>query len=232
MDVPAFLLPRPAMPGDAATLAGFERLYAAAIAAEGRELSYDLAAPKWQFLCYLADSRELLLHGSGDAGIERFEPRQSNDVNEFGDRKAVYAASDGLWPMYFAILDRVCYPMSLINSSMRFELGGGRRSEPYYFFSISRQALAQRPWRNGTIYLLPRAGFEAQPPQRYGEQEIHVPQWASREPVRPLARLSVGPEDFPLLGQIRGHDDETTFARARANPDGFPWVEDAAVPGG
>jgi hypothetical protein len=38
-------------------------------------------------------------------------------------------------------------------------------------------------------------------------------------------RLTVEPEDFPLLGQIRGHDDEATFARARADPDGFPWLD-------
>jgi hypothetical protein len=38
-------------------------------------------------------------------------------------------------------------------------------------------------------------------------------------------KLSVGPEDFPLLDHIRGHDDESTFARARADPDGFPWVD-------
>jgi len=44
--------------------------------------------------------------------------------------------------------------------------------------------------------------------------------------LAPLARIAVDPEDFPLLDQMRGHDDEIAFARARANPNGFPWLED------
>jgi hypothetical protein len=51
---------------------------------------------------------------------------------------------------------------------------------------------------------------------------------ASQLPVAPLAKLSVGPEDFPFLSQLRGHDG-ATFARARANPGGFPWLEKDAI---
>jgi hypothetical protein len=118
--------------------------------------------------------------------------------------------------------------MSLINSSMRLGLPDGRQTDPYYFFSISDKALVQRPFRTGTIYLLPRAGFVQQPPLRSGGREIHLAHWASRAPVRPLARFTVRPEDFPFLARMRGHDDETTFARARADPDGFPWVDEPA----
>ncbi|MEO8883472.1 MAG: hypothetical protein ABI377_08705 [Devosia sp.] len=227
----SFFLARPPMPTDAKTIAAFEALYERALKGGGAAIDYYLAAPKWQFLCYLADTKNTVLHGSGNPDIKIFEPRKSDDVNAFGDRKAVYAASDGLWPMYFAILDRDRYPMSLINSSARIDLGDGRRGEPFYFFSITDKALAQRPYRQGTIYLLPRDTFEQQQPERYGDQTIHLPQWASLVPVKPLAKLSVGPEDFPLLSQMRGHDDETTFARARANPADFPWVEgEAAAP--
>ncbi|MGN6100347.1 MAG: hypothetical protein ACTHOR_04290 [Devosia sp.] len=225
-DIPAYFLPRPPLPDDPATLSAFDRLYEAACASGGAEIDYRLAAPRWQFLCHVADTRPVLLHGSGNPDIEVFEPRKSNDVNEFGDRKAVYAASDGLWPIYFAILDRANHPMTLINASLRVELADGGHSDPYYFFSITDRALARRPFRGGTIYLLPREGFAQQPPLRSGERIIHLPHWASPVPVRPLARLTVQPEDFPFLAQLRGHDDESTFARARANPDGFPWVED------
>ncbi|MEU1003082.1 hypothetical protein [Streptomyces tibetensis] len=41
----------------------------------------------------------VLLHGSGDPAIRRFEPRQPDDSSEFGNRRAVFAADDGLWPM-------------------------------------------------------------------------------------------------------------------------------------
>ncbi|WP_159030652.1 MULTISPECIES: hypothetical protein [Streptomyces] len=42
---------------------------------------------------------KLLLHGSGDPAIRRFEPRQPDDSSEFGNRRAVFAADDELWPM-------------------------------------------------------------------------------------------------------------------------------------
>ena len=93
------------MPADTATLRDFEALYKRVLTSGG-EVDYGLAAPRWQFLCFLADNKEVLLHGSGNPAISRFEPRKSDDVSEFGDRKAVYAAGDGIWPIYFAILDR------------------------------------------------------------------------------------------------------------------------------
>ena len=223
---PDFMLPRPPMPHDPAVLGAFDRLFDAAVAqGPARPIGYDLPYPRWQFICHLADTRDVVLHGSGNAGIDEFEPRQPNDTTVFGNQKAVYAASDGLWPMYFAILDRDTYPMLLINSSVRVAEPGGDVSEPRYFFSITRAALDQRPYRQGTIYFLPRHTFRVQPPETHGGQTIHIPQWASSEPVVPLCKIEVGPEDFPLLDRIRGHDDDVAFARIRANPDGFPWLD-------
>jgi hypothetical protein len=223
--IPSYFQPRPPMPRDPGILAGFDALHERAVASNGALLDYTLAAPIWQFLCHVSDTRGVLLHGSGNPDIEIFEPRRSSDVNPFGDQKAVYAAGDGIWPLYFAILDRTRFPMTLINSSMRLEQADGSLGEPCYFFSITDRALARRPFREGTIYLLARDGFVQQPPQRYEGWNIHLPQWASLSPVKPLARFRVRPEDFPFLQQLRGHDDESTFARARENPDGFPWVE-------
>lgn len=226
MQMPDFLEPRPAMPTDAATLAAFDALYDTAVAAgPGAPIDYRLAAPRWQFICHIADTRPVVLHGSGNPSIARFEPRQPMDNTEFGNRNAVYAASDGLWPMYFAILDRDRYDISLVNSAVRPLADDGTAGEPHYFFSISATALAAAPWRRGMLYFLPRDTFEQQPAARFGGLRVAIPQWASPEPVTPLARIEVGPEDFPLLAQIRGHDRETTFARARANPDGFPWID-------
>ena len=183
-----------------------------------------IAAPKWQFLRYLCERKEIVLHGTGRGDIAEFEPRQSSDVEEFGARRAVYAASDGIWPIYFAIVDRT-YATSLLNACLRVVGEDGNRSEPYYFFSINGDALAQRPWRRGTIYLLPRATFEQQPPRPYGGAQVEVAQWASPLRVRPMAQLAVGPEDFPFLGQIYPHDPPTILERASRDPGGFPWIE-------
>lgn len=220
---PPFYLKRPQMPGPD-LLATFDALFAGTLASPGHEIDYRLTAPKWQFLCHLADAHGVLLHGSTNPDIEQFEPRKSDDVHAFGDRRAVYAASDGIWPLYFAILDRQRFPMSLNNVCVR--LADEPSVEPHYFFSISQGALAQKPFRNGWVYVLPRAPFEMQPPVHAAGLRVEVPQWASLEAVRPLARLSVAPEDFPFLAQLRGHDDDEMFRRSRANPDGFPWLTD------
>ena len=227
MEMPPYFLPRPPATPDAATEAAFEALHAARIApGDGGLVPYALPAPKWQFLCWLADTKDVLLHGSGSGGITEFQPRKSDDIDEFGNRRAVYAASDGLWPIYFAIVDRDRYRMSLTNGCFRVADEGGGLSAPFYFFSVSQDALDKRPWRQGFVYVLPRETFEQQPPLDHQGSSAYVAQWASLVPVKPLARVAVGPEDFPFLGQIRGHDDAVLLARAAADPDGFPWLDE------
>jgi hypothetical protein len=225
MQLPPYFLPQPAANWEADTIAAFEQLFTLTLAqGMGTAIEYTLPAPKWQFLCYLCDHKNILLHGSGNANIVEFEPRKSNDVVAFGNRRAVYAASDGLWAIYFAIVDRDNHVTSLVNSCFRV-VDATEKSEPYYFFSINGDALPHSPWREGMIYLLPSASFEQQPCQRYRGAEIELAQWASPVPVRPLAKLSVRPEEFPFLAQIRPHDPTVIRERAFADPDAFPWLE-------
>jgi hypothetical protein len=227
VELPRWFLPRPAPPPDPGTIAAFERLFAATVErGPGTVIDYTLRAPRWQFLCYLCDHKEIVLHGSGQPDIVEFEPRQSNDVGEFGNRRAVSAASDGIWPIYFAVMDRDRGVTSLVNSCARVVGSDGSRGEPYYFFSINADALARRHGRRGTIYLLARHSFEQQAPQPYRGLQLEVAQWASPVPVRALARLGVEPGDFPFLGQIRPHDPRVVRERAARHPDGFPWLDD------
>lgn len=220
-----YFLPRPAPTCDPEAPVAFDALFArAAAAGDGAPIAYDLPWPRWQFICHIADTRPVIVHGSQNGEIDHFEPRKSNDVHPFGDRKAIFAASDGLWAMYYAILDRAKHPMLLVNSAMRFEAEGSL-SEPRYFFSISRPALEARPFRAGTVYFLPRATFEPMPPLTVKGTRVHVAQWASLEAVRPVARIAVAPQDFPLLDDIRGHDDTVILERAKSDPDGFPWLD-------
>lgn len=222
MDLPDYWVPRPAPGPDARTVAEFDRTLADAVSdGPARFIDYRLAAPKWQFLCHAADRAGFVLHGTGEENITLFEPRQPEDISEFGNRRAVFAAADGIWPMYFAILDRERYDIGLVNACIHLSDGRG----PYYFFSISRSALEQRPWRKGIVYLLPADGFEMQPPVRLGGDEIRIAQAASAASVRPVAKLVVRPEEFPFLHRIRGHDNDLLRARAAADPDGFPWLD-------
>lgn len=166
------------------------------------------------------------MHGSGEANITRFEPRQPGDLSEFGGRRAVFAAMDGIWPIYFAILDRARYPMTLVNACMSIIEPDGRAGGPNYFFSITATALEREPWREGTVYLLAGDGFEAQPEIVIEGTTVRIAQAANPAPVKPLAKVTVRPQDFPFLDQIRGHDDGVVHARASENPNGFPWLDD------
>ncbi|RIK32688.1 MAG: hypothetical protein DCC56_02405 [Anaerolineae bacterium] len=187
-------------------------------------IEYTLPFPKWQFLCHLADHHDIALHGSGDSNIAMFEPRQSNDLNEFGNQKAIYAASDGLWAMFFAIVDRDRVA-SITNACVRLEDETGAIHGPFYIFSVSQSALPKQPWRMGTVYLLPRSTFTTQPPMEFGPNQIHIAQLASFVPIQPLAKLAITPDDFPFLMQIRGHDDQRLQEYATALQTGAPWPD-------
>ncbi len=227
MQLPAYWLPRPAFTLDRATRAAFDALLERAIASgPATPIEYSLDAPKWQFLCYIAEERGIALHGSGNPNIARFEPNQPGDVNEFGAQLAVYAAADGIWPMYFAIVDRERYPTSLVNGCIRVATPDSALSEPYYLFSVGRHILGHRPWRQGTVYLLPKESFVAEPPFDVGPVAIHTAQLASPVPVTPLAKLAIGPEDFPFLAEMRAHDDERLAIYGEAIRSAAPWPDE------
>ena len=226
MMLPDYWLPRPSVNFDESTQSAFEELLNTTINARGcPTIEFTLPYPKWQFLCYLADHHDIALHGSGDPNIALFEPRQSNDLNEFGKQKAVYAASDGLWAMFFAVVDRDRVG-SMTNACVRLIEETGTLHGPFYVFSVSQAALPGQPWRAGTVYLLPRSTFITQPSMAFGSYQVHFAQLASFVPVQPLAKLTVTPADFPFLSQIRGHDDQRLQEYATALQTGAPWPQD------
>lgn len=226
MHLPDYWLPRPSANTDEGAEAAFDALLETTLGA-GRCPAIEFALPwaKWQFLCHIADHRAIALHGSGESNIDLFEPRQSDDLNEFGNQKAVYAAADGLWAMFFAIVDRERVG-SITNACIRLADETGALHGPYYVFSVSQSALAGRPWRTGWVYLLPRRAFATQPPIPFGSYQVHVAQLASYAPVEPLAKLMITPEDFPFLKHIRGHDDHRLQEYATALQTAVPWPDE------
>src|SRR5690242_11339295 len=107
MKIPNYFLQRPSTELSRVELRAFEELFANYIQnGTGQQILYELSVPKWQFLSYLCKDKRILLHGSNTPDISEFEPRKPNDSEEFGNRLAVYAASDGIWAMYFAIVNR------------------------------------------------------------------------------------------------------------------------------
>jgi hypothetical protein len=187
--------------------AAFMQLYRQQVeGGTGDEINYQLPYPKQEFLRFLAGLDSLIFHGSGDPDIELFQPVRTSlelyDHTGRGNRGAVYGTHDALWPMFFAVIDREQLTGSIRNGVDYFENRAGEQVTLYHF-SINREMLAERPFRKGTLYLLPRETF-----QRLERTEgVYANEWASEEPVTPLARLALDPDDFPFLDQIGGHDD-------------------------
>ncbi|HWD37820.1 MAG TPA: hypothetical protein VG944_03165 [Fimbriimonas sp.] len=178
----------------------------------------------WELLCYLSDAGDFAFHGTTDLNIAEFTPRKCQDANPFGAQEAVFASSDGLWAMFYAVLDRPRQQFSMVNSCASFVDEDGSVSKPCYFFSIGAPSESE-PFSPGAVYVLPLGTFSRDPIEQWRGHRVVVHHWASLEPVRPLAILPVAPEDFPFLDQIRRHDDEVLRKRIDADPDGFPWVD-------
>lgn len=185
--------------------ATFDALWEAALRrGDGRAIDFDAPYARHHFLCYLVERKGVVLHGSNDPNINQFEPRRrSVDGSVAGNRRAVYACADGIWPLYFAVVDRKRYRGSLRNGAFPIESRLGDRGRAYYF-SLNRDELSRAPgpWIAGMVYILPAATF-----QQTATTPVMPLEVASDVPVRPLARLPVLPQDFPFLQRVHGHDD-------------------------
>lgn len=124
MFLPDYWLQRSEIDIDAQTRSDIDRLLNRVKSAGTiTRIDYHFPIPKWQFLCHLADRHGVILHGTGDPHIQVFEPRPSHDLTEFGAQTTVYSASDSLWALFFAILDRARCAMATSNACIR--LSGG-----------------------------------------------------------------------------------------------------------
>jgi hypothetical protein len=219
-----YLLPQPSFDLSSDKQAEFETLFDSI--PSGSFVDYQLTYPKWQFLSYLCQSRNLVLHGSQNLEIAEVEPRKAIDTKAFSAQDAIYATTDGIFAIYFAIVDRRNFsPLTLFNSCFDIRASPDQALGPLYFFSITHSALLQKPWCDGAIYILPRENFEQEPAQQMSGAEIIFPHWISPKPATPIAKLLVQPKDFPFLAEIHGHDDAKLTRLAAADPNGFPWPE-------
>jgi hypothetical protein len=224
MDTPSFLLPRPCFDKSPEMVAAFDNLFQSTPI--GALIDYSLPFPKWQFLSYLCETKNLVLHGSQNLEIGQVEPRQANDKKAFSNQVAIYATTDGIFVIYFAILNRRKHPeMTLFNTCFQARISPDQFSEPLYFFSITQSVLIQKPWCTGAIYILPRQFFIQESTQQAQGTEIIFSHWISSQSAQPIAKLLVEPDDFPFLDQIRGHNNEKLTQLASANPNGFPWLD-------
>lgn len=160
-------------------------------------------APRLDFFRWLAQHRDVVFHGSprDDLG-ELSTERRSRDATAWGNQQAVYASTDPVWAIYFACLRRDRGWTGTRNASLG--LAGGPLYPRRYSFAHNRGSASPDRFGVGSLYLLSPLGFVSDVPLAGAIDTAHL---VSREPVRPLARIAVTPEDFPFHDRIRYYRD-------------------------
>jgi hypothetical protein len=225
--LPDYWLPRPGTNGAGKLRVALRNvLDAYVLNGTGGWVPTPLPCPAWVFLTWLGEEMGLMLHGSGHPAIETFTPRAPNDrsPDAFSKQRAVFATTDGIFAIFYAVLDRRTKGFSFLDAALQFADANGGWSPTHYYFSVSQDA-PPAPWRPGAVYILPAEGFRQQPPYRVGDRMVLDPHFARQAPVRPLAKLRVEPTDFPFLGRVARHDRQRVDARSAGEPAGFPWRE-------
>ena len=195
---------------------------------DGGWVAYDLPYPKYEFVQYINAQDAVIFHGSNNTEIETFSPVRTSvelfDKAGSGNLQAVYGTHDGLWSMFFAIVNRKQLRGSIRNGVMNFHNRAGETLSVYNF-SINQDQLAEKPWCAGALYLLPRETFV-----RTKLSEVtYSNEWVSEKAVKPIAKLALQPEDFPFLKQIGGHDDEELIRSGTLGKNIREAAQDAAL---
>lgn len=186
------------------------------------------SAPMWHYLDWLTRTTYVVFHGSNASDISWLTPRrpQDNSPDSFSKQCAVFAAGDPLWAIFHAILRRPQPNLRVLSAAFQIVRTDGSLADMQYFFSITKEVLAGKPWCDGTVYILPKGTFRQMPAYDMQGHQILEPHWASPVAVRPRLRVAVSPVDFPFLTEVRGHDNEYISTMSRCEPYGFPWLMD------
>lgn len=158
----------------------------------------EIPFPKFKFLYFILKTKNVLLHGSNQKNLEILIPQKQTDYK--GDAvNAVFASGDAIWPIFFAILDQKIYKGGIRNACIKIQHNQQKESH-YYFFSLEKAGLLQKPWTDGMIYVVSKESFN---PTSTGI--VRFDEWMSNDPIKILMALHVQPNDFPFLNNISGH---------------------------
>lgn len=164
------------------------------------EIEYNAPYPKHEFFCYLVRERGYLIHGSTSLNLTSLTPREQQDWKG-KPHKAIFAASDGIWPIFFAVLHPQLAACAIRNGCFVIDRGEGPACEErFYFFSLDHACRATARWERGMIYVVKRDGFEPN-----GRRPVYFDEWVGPERAPVIARVPVTPTDFPFLAQVAAH---------------------------
>ena len=178
----------------------FDEIFARLISSNHNStFTYSSSYPLYMFLNYVIEKKDLLVHGSNHPSINLFEPKNSSLFNG-KPIKAVFASSDGVWSLFFAVQNRKGYVGSIRNLCLSVNTTKGKKR--YYYFSTNNDG--SNRWTDGTIYFFPKSQFK---------QGGIKDEWVCETELEPLAKLSVTPSDFPFIEQVRIHRETESGIR-------------------
>ncbi|PWV90957.1 hypothetical protein DFQ01_1397 [Paenibacillus cellulosilyticus] len=174
----------------------FDRIYEEGCARPDRTIQYELSTPKYKFLAYLAQTRGVILHGSNNTEIEQFEPRRQTLFNN-QLVTAVFGTKDPIWSIFYAVFRRA----ALIGNFRNGAVSAGSGGKAFHFYSLTKATMQNDPWTNGVVYILQNDQFKSSG----GVGGVYFDEWTNEQPIEPIARLPVGPNDFPFLDKVGTH---------------------------
>ncbi len=183
--------------------AQFDELLDASIKSGKNQLiDYQLPYPKADFLNYVCDWRGYVAHGSVAQDLSVLQPiRYTQDASEFGNRQQIFSTPDGIWAIWFAILDKSKIHLTE-NGCVR--LGSGSNRSKFYHFDLPTINRNDPPFTDGMVYIAQASDFPHH--RRYPMLDwfnAEIEEWGSVDPVTPLVRLHVTPQDFPYLDKVQ-----------------------------
>jgi hypothetical protein len=181
----------------------FNQLFEKAKTSPDKKINYNLSIPKYKFLRYLSDNKQVLFHGSNNPLIQTFEPREQTLFDGKMD-KAVFATKDPIWSTFYAILSKKNLIGSIRNGSMT-----ANKKQQYHFYSLTEPTLKKNPWTNGTVYLLPEQSFS-----HISKGHLQFDEWICREIVVPIAKIEVEPSDFYFLNKVACHKETESIIQS------------------
>lgn len=175
----------------------FTKLFEESVQKHKDFIEYDLPYPKQDFLKYLVENQNVLLHGTNWKGVDELVPMPANcQAKEFGNQNAVFGTKDSILPMFYAIRDKTKYRGSSNAGCSRSQNEETGEMETTYHFGITKQN--QEPWSSGVVCILDADNFT----QGHDDDGELINEYASLDPVVPLTRLRIEPEEFPYLDQV------------------------------
>src|SRR3989344_3476516 len=174
----------------------FDRKYQEALTREDNFVEFEGPYSKKEFLDYVVENYNVVLHGSNRKDIIKLEPRQANcKSKKFGNMLGVYATEDDVLPMFYAIKDSEKFQGVAISGYQNTTSESGEAIDKKYEFKIDFDVAKLKPWSEGVIYILPKDSFE----QGTDDSGKLIDEWMSSKSVRPVAKLKLSPEEFPYI---------------------------------